>query len=86
LGGEEFLLVLPDTGVADAFDQAEQLRKLVRSHAWAELTGPLPITISIGVTTTLDGETTQAAMLQQADRNLYAAKRSGRNRVLADPV
>lgn len=85
LGGEEFLLVLPDTGATGAYEQVESLRNVIHTHAWYALTGHLPVTVSIGVTTTVDGETTQAAMLQQADRNLYAAKRSGRNRVLADP-
>lgn len=85
LGGEEFLLVLPNAGATVALEQAEMLRRVILSHAWGEIGDGLAITVSIGVTTTADGETTQAAMLQQADRNLYAAKRSGRNRVLADP-
>jgi two-component system, cell cycle response regulator len=43
------------------------------------------VTVSIGVSSTTDGRITSAALLSQAGRNLYAAKRSGRNRVLADP-
>ena len=85
LGGEEFLLVMPDTGARTALETADRLRLSIQAHAWSPLTGQLCVTVSIGVTTTVDGLTTQAALLQRADRNLYAAKRSGRNRVIGDP-
>ncbi|GAA2365229.1 GGDEF domain-containing protein [Dactylosporangium salmoneum] len=101
LGGEEFVVVLPDSGGDDALTRCERLRRAVQDHDWSELTADLPVTVSIGVSTAWFGSTgaephragagaardglTAAALLSQADRNLYAAKRSGRNRVLADP-
>jgi diguanylate cyclase (GGDEF)-like protein len=50
------------------------------------VTGALAVTTSIGVSTAPDGRATVSALLSQADRNLYAAKRAGRDRVVADPA
>jgi PleD family two-component response regulator len=44
----------------------------------------VPVTTSIGVTTSADGRGSPSALLSQADRNLYAAKRAGRDRVVLD--
>ncbi|MGI5177146.1 diguanylate cyclase [Dactylosporangium sp. CA-152071] len=85
LGGEEFVIVLPGAGAEEAVARCERVRSAIQRHPWPELTGDLPVTVSIGVSSTPDGRITSAALLSQADRNLYAAKRSGRNRVLADP-
>ncbi|MGC9665441.1 diguanylate cyclase [Planosporangium sp. 12N6] len=84
-GGEEFVLVLPDTGADEAVRRCERLRRAIADHGWQAVTGDLPVTASIGVTTVADGQGTVAALLARADRNLYAAKRAGRNRVVADP-
>jgi diguanylate cyclase (GGDEF)-like protein len=86
LGGEEFLLVLPDTPHAEAIRLCEQFRRAVQSHDWRPITGDLPVTASLGVATSSPQGTTSAALLSQADRNMYAAKRSGRNRVVGDPT
>jgi two-component system, cell cycle response regulator len=83
LGGEEFLLIMPETAADEALRRAERLRRRVRGHAWAPLTGILPVTTSIGVATAATGGTGMAALLADADRRLYAAKRGGRNRVVA---
>ncbi|MGC9670874.1 diguanylate cyclase [Planosporangium sp. 12N6] len=85
LGGEEFLLILPDTDADAAVRHCERLREAIARHAWGPVTGGLPVTASIGVTCAAAGQTTSSALLAQADRNLYAAKRTGRNRVVADP-
>ncbi|WP_412742436.1 diguanylate cyclase [Krasilnikovia sp. MM14-A1004] len=85
LGGEEFLLVLPGTDAHSAIRRCELLRLSIGEHDWLPVTGDLVVTASIGVTTAADGRGTQSALLAQADRNLYVAKRSGRNRVVADP-
>ncbi|WP_328460587.1 GGDEF domain-containing protein [Actinoplanes sp. NBC_00393] len=85
MGGEEFLLVFPGLDAREAALHCEGLRLRVRAHNWVPVTGRLPVTTSIGVTaTTPDGKGTFTALLSQADRNLYAAKRSGRDRVIAD--
>jgi two-component system cell cycle response regulator len=84
MGGEEFLLVFPGADAAEAQRQCERLRLRIRAHAWSPITGSLPVTASIGVTTATDGLGTPSQLLSQADRNLYAAKRGGRDRVATD--
>jgi diguanylate cyclase (GGDEF)-like protein len=76
LGGEEFLVLLPDTDVEAAAHVAEKLRAAV---ACAPTT--VPVTVSIGLAT-WDGEATDD-LLHRADEALYAAKDAGRDRVMA---
>ncbi len=83
MGGEEFLLIFPGTPAAEAAARCERLRRRVRSHAWGPITGRLPVTTSIGVTTVTEPGPTPATLLSQADHNLYAAKRAGRDRVVS---
>jgi diguanylate cyclase (GGDEF)-like protein len=78
-GGEEFLILLPDTGVAAAQRVAENIRAAV-----AEITTPLierPITASMGIAVLPDHAGDWNSLLRHADRALYAAKSNGRNRV-----
>jgi diguanylate cyclase (GGDEF)-like protein len=84
MGGEEFLLVFPGMDGAEAARRCELLRLRIRTHGWHAVTGALAVTTSIGVTTAVDGRATVSALLSQADRNLYAAKRAGRDRVVTD--
>jgi diguanylate cyclase (GGDEF)-like protein len=84
MGGEEFLLILPDVDAAEAARRCEQVRLRIRAHDWEPVAGALPVTASIGVTTVPDGRGTPSALLSRADRNLYAAKRAGRDRVVVD--
>ncbi len=84
LGGEEFLLVLPLVPVAAAAAKLDTIRRAISEHDWHDTTKGLPVTVSIGVAGV--NETTprsQSAALSTADRNLYAAKHAGRNRVVA---
>lgn len=88
LGGEEFAILLPDTGLVRALDVAERLRTAVAGNA-VPITGgaAIPITISIGVASLRAGDSDLHALLQAADNALYAAKTAGRNRVcLTDSV
>ena len=85
MGGEEFLVVLPGVGAGQAADRLEALRQAVGLHPWQPVTGRLPVTVSIGATTTL-GDDAPAALLARADRMLYAAKNAGRNRVAVLPI
>jgi two-component system cell cycle response regulator len=85
-GGEEFVVVMPDTDMAFAFSVAERLRKSVEEMPFAISRDPghLRITISIGIAGS-EGNTDSAdALLHRADQALYRAKREGRNRVVAD--
>ncbi|WP_285549227.1 tetratricopeptide repeat-containing diguanylate cyclase [Actinoplanes regularis] len=84
LGGEEFLLVLPATPVPVATGTLDRLRQDISAHHWHDIIGDLPVTISVGVAGISEtSPPSQSAVLATADRNLYAAKREGRNRVIA---
>jgi diguanylate cyclase (GGDEF)-like protein len=86
LGGEEFLIVLPDTTLENACAAADRFREQIMD---IDTTRWLPahrrITASIGVTVSKPGVCTSSDMLMRADGALYVAKRSGRNCVRADP-
>ncbi|GLY97625.1 GGDEF domain-containing protein [Actinoplanes sp. NBRC 103695] len=84
MGGEEFVLIFPGMDTAEAERRCERLRRRIAEYAWPAITGTLPVTASIGITTVFDGELSPSAVLSRADRNLYAAKHRGRNRVVAD--
>ena len=81
MGGEEFLLVLP--GVAEADALLEDVRQAVADAGWHDLVGALAVTISIGAAIAPRDGTVRSDLLRHADRNLYAAKRRGRDRVVA---
>lgn len=85
MGGEEFLLVLTGADPATAARHLDAVRRAVRTHPWAELTGDLPVTVSIGATSTAFAPaSTPAEVLGRADAHLYLAKRRGRDRVVTD--
>lgn len=85
-GGEEFVLVMPDTDMALAYKIGERLRQAVASAPFevAAEAAPLDITISIGVAAFQAPDDGPDEMLKRADQALYRAKRDGRNRVVAD--
>ncbi len=85
LGGEEYLVVLRGLDAPAARDVLEGMRAAVANHPWRAGIGDLPVTISIGATVARPDDK-QSELLGRADRNLYAAKNAGRNRVLLDPV
>lgn len=75
-GGEEFLVILPDTALANARTLAEAMRIAV-----SDLKGlPIPVTVSIGVAACLRDDTSEE-VIRRADQALYVAKNGGRNRV-----
>jgi diguanylate cyclase (GGDEF)-like protein len=79
-GGEEFLLVLPDTGAAAATSLGERLRELVRSAPVSSSKGDVTVTISVGGASAESPGEHDLVLL--ADQQLYAAKDAGRDRVL----
>ena len=84
LGGEEFLLALPDTTIPEATRILDEIRIAVGRFDWTEITHGLPVTVSIGVADSSESLVpTQAGLLSIADRNLYAAKHGGRDRVVS---
>lgn len=84
-GGEEFLCVLPNTDIEGACAVAEKLRRVVEARVFTEGFFNIEITASFGVSSTSPDVTTEGGLVQLADRALYRAKQTGRNRVcLAD--
>jgi two-component system cell cycle response regulator len=85
-GGEEFVIVMPETDMAVATMVAERLRRRIASEPFAiqEGTRLIDVTISIGIAALADVADTAAAVLKRADTALYRAKRDGRNRVVPD--
>lgn len=84
IGGEEFLVVMPDTNLDKALIAAERLRIAVATYNFHLSDEPFPVTISIGaVVPSLGKEASLDALLAEADRALYKAKSNGRNCVEA---
>lgn len=81
LGGEEFALVLPETGLQAALEMAERLRQLCGEQCFYLNNQPLRTTVSIGVTNAEKNDQTFQDVLKRADEALYQAKREGRNKV-----
>jgi diguanylate cyclase (GGDEF)-like protein len=79
-GGEEFLLVLPDTDLAAARVLAERIRLGIGDHPLLVDNQRIPVTVSLGVTSS-SGDVNLDDLSQDADRAMYMAKRAGRNRV-----
>jgi diguanylate cyclase len=78
-GGEEFLLVLPDT-IDDAARILDRLRAIVAQLDWNEVAAGMTVTISAGIAT-FKLDDSPDSILARADRALYAAKAGGRNRI-----
>ncbi|NVB82539.1 MAG: GGDEF domain-containing protein [Kofleriaceae bacterium] len=82
-GGEEFACVLPSTALPGGIVFAEHLRTLIEERPCVFDGQAIPFTISLGVTTLhRESGVDPVALIKRADDNLYAAKRSGRNRVI----
>lgn len=85
-GGEEFVVVMPDTDIGVATMVAERIRRRVAGDPFPIQRGDkaIEVTISIGIAARSTPEDTAALILKRADEALYRAKRDGRNRVVAD--
>jgi diguanylate cyclase (GGDEF)-like protein len=87
LGGEEFLIVLPNTRLLEAHVMAESFCERIRAidtSRWFD--DRRRVTCSIGVAVSVPGRDTPSTMLQRADGALYSAKRGGRNCVRTEPT
>ncbi len=78
-GGEEFLMLLPETGRDGALKLAEKLRQAVKECGFNSRGKPVPITISCGLTQVREGDTPES-LVERADQALYEAKEGGRDR------
>ena len=84
LGGEEFLCMLPNVDEEDLRQVAERVRMLVE-RAWLDTAaGALRVTVSIGGSLACVWDNA-GTLIERADRNMYAAKQAGRNRVVVTP-
>jgi len=83
LGGEEFLILLPDTGIERAEVVAERLREALAALAIERSGHTIRFTVSLGLTGAQDDEALDA-LIRRADTALYEAKTAGRNRVCVE--
>jgi two-component system cell cycle response regulator len=83
IGGEEFVIVLPNTNMDVAARIADRMRRSVSSRPFdvGARNGPLAVTVSIGVAAVESSADNLKAVIERADDALYKAKRGGRNRV-----
>ncbi len=83
-GGEEFIVILPNTGTKGAFTVADRFRTNCEQYPFSGQDSSVKITISVGIATiSQNSEITQEEFLKHADTKLYEAKESGRNKVIA---
>jgi two-component system cell cycle response regulator len=84
-GGEEFVVLMPETDLAVATTVAERLRRVIAGEPFVIQQGRrrIDVTISVGIAALADGDDA-ASVLKRADQALYRAKREGRNRVVPD--
>ena len=81
-GGEEFVLILPETDLDNAVQVAGKIHEAIRTHAFGTSTDPFNLTVSIGVSSTSSQFYSDwRQMLADADRALYVAKNSGKDRI-----
>jgi diguanylate cyclase (GGDEF)-like protein len=85
IGGEEFIILLPDTSVENAQALAERIRASVENTSVSTRGHQIAVTISIGLSAINPDDRNDQAALERADLALYEAKHHGRNRVRLDP-
>ncbi|MBA5638033.1 diguanylate cyclase [Duganella sp. LX20W] len=82
LGGEEFVVMLPETTLAEALETAERIRRTIEQSPPAEFEGrAIPVTASVGVAMMHSDSKGIESILNEADMALYDAKETGRNKV-----
>ncbi|UJA19430.1 GGDEF domain-containing protein [Thermoleophilia bacterium SCSIO 60948] len=82
-GGEEFIVLLPDTGIGGATSVAEKLRERIAALVIPEVPGGVSASFGVACRRGTPGESSGSDLIARADRGLYAAKDAGRNRVVA---
>ncbi len=85
VGGEEFIIIMPETTLEKALQVGERLRDCIASEPFrANMDTRVGVTASVGIATLERSDDSVEALLKRADCALYAAKRDGRNRVVVD--
>ncbi len=83
-GGEEFLVLLPDTSCSRAALPLDRLRYRLAEHKFVNSNAEISLSISIGIATLSSQDNNPMDVIERADKALYEAKRSGRNKVVYD--
>ncbi len=81
IGGEEFMILMVNTGTASALVKADSIRKNISSEVFYWESQPVSFTVSVGVSSFLKSDKTLDEVYSRADKALYKAKTEGRNRV-----
>jgi diguanylate cyclase (GGDEF)-like protein len=82
IGGEEFVVILPETNLDGAIEVANRLLSAIRENPVETTKGLLPVTVSIGISSgALNDSLDERRMMSDADQALYRAKRTGKDRV-----
>jgi diguanylate cyclase (GGDEF)-like protein len=81
-GGEEFIVMLPGANEQEAFKVADKIRTALSQKVFKHEKGDFQTTISMGVTQARPGETDIEALVMRADKALYEAKHTGKNKVV----
>jgi diguanylate cyclase (GGDEF)-like protein len=81
MGGEEFLVLLPGLDRRAAVARLELLRGQIAGHPWSAVSDGVAVTASIGVASAPEDAAERGALIAHADKNLYRAKRAGRDQV-----
>ena len=81
-GGEELVIIMPETNIEGAVIPVQRLRSMVESYNFEYNGVKAKVTVSIGLTMNYQGLSSAAEILKSADSALYKAKESGRNRVI----
>ncbi len=81
-GGEEFVVIIPETTQQGAMSTAERIRSTIEQHTIVSLDRKLKVTVSIGASAFPENAPSQPSLIDSADKALYMAKESGRNRVV----
>ena len=85
LGGEEFVIIMPDTDLGRAYQVGERLRACIAADMFPIKSDQrIRVTASVGLATLENVEDTSETLFKRADNALYSAKRRGRNRVVAE--
>jgi diguanylate cyclase (GGDEF)-like protein len=81
-GGEEFVVLMPETPIGNATSLAAELCAAIAAHVIAYRGARLSVSVSVGCAELLEGDDVAGDLVRRADERLYAAKHAGRNRVM----
>ncbi len=83
-GGEEFIAILPNTALEGALRAGENVRRRLESHTFRIDGREIRLTVSVGVAQVQEGDRSAKDVIERADKALYIAKKTGKNRVSAE--